>query len=693
MATPEQLEEGIRRAHAAGDANAVRALGSQLVAMRQQQAAPKPGGGGILGAINNVVSSGNEMLIGGLEGLYNAASAVTDPIARKVDSLIEGDDAANANLAAANRGRRAVSDAAQRTFVSRPNPIARDVGRVAGAMAVPLPGKKLQEGGRLARAAYRAMQGAVGGAAVRDVDEDAGTPAAIGAAANVVLPPVVSRVAAPISRVVAKAASPITDLLGITSRAAPAVDRPLAALGPEAEQRAAEFADLGVKPTTAMVTRDPRAWNFEQEIGKRYGVGDDLLVQMQDVEKGLISKGQELVDSQGGAKGAEETGIATQKALDAKRSEMQQVTGRLYDQVRDQRGDELVGRLDGLREKMSDPDVVDNAVFDQMREGLTRRMERLGVIGKSGSLSKGVTVRQAEELRKFIGGLGSNTEPGVRMMRGRLIDALDDDVVNAVGDDAFKAARESAKARFQEFGKTFAGKIADEGIAPEALTKRVLGANVRLSDLRDLKQSLHTGTPDQVARGAEAWGALKSQALEDLLNGALGADGKLNGGTLYRTFGKQADKFKELLEPADFNKLKRLVTASRNATVAPPMSGVNYSNTAAALGNMFANSPAMLRDGWLKLLAKNGMSHVAAWSVAGPTGNLALWGAKTALDHVAEGKSAIELLKRIQMAQNPDEAAAAVRELQGMAKSNPAIADFLNRSGILGGTAAAVADQ
>src|SRR3546814_11639854 len=80
-----------------------------------------------------------------------------------------------------------------------------------------------------------------------------------------------------------------------------------------------------------------------------------------------------------------------------------------------------------------------------------------------------------------------------------MIDALDDDVVNTLGDDAFKAARQSAKARFDEFSKTFAGRIADEGIPPERLTQRLLGAT-SLKDLRSLTQSLTSGTPEKITR-------------------------------------------------------------------------------------------------------------------------------------------------------------------------------------------------
>ena len=53
----------------------------QVVSFAKAHLAQRPQGG-VMGAISNVVSSGNELLLGGIEGAYNAASAITDPIAR-----------------------------------------------------------------------------------------------------------------------------------------------------------------------------------------------------------------------------------------------------------------------------------------------------------------------------------------------------------------------------------------------------------------------------------------------------------------------------------------------------------------------------------------------------------------------------------------------------------------------------------
>jgi hypothetical protein len=306
-----------------------------------------------------------------------------------------------------------------------------------------------------------------------------------------------------------------------------------------------------------------------------------------------------------------------------------------------------------------------------------------------------VTVNQAEELRKFVGSLGNTSDPAVRMMRGKMIDALDDDVVNAVGGDAFKAARASAKARFDEFSKTFAGKAANEGLAPELLSKRILGDGVRLSDLRSLRQSLTTGTDDQVARGMEAWKGLQAQAVDDLLSKSVDADGQLSGSILSREFAKSSPKLRELLEPQDFKELRRLAAATRDVKAFPVGHSVNTSNTAPSTANLFA--PGERKQSVPGMLLKRGLAFSAGSLASGtPVGglvaNVGLNAAERAAAMRENQQVAQELMKQVRLAQSPEAAAAAIQQIKQAAAGNPGLADYLNQAGfgrIIGGAAAA----
>lgn len=683
---------------------------AQLMA-RVGKVAPRAKGSGFP-MLDYVVNAANEAIIGVPQGIYNAASAVTDPIVKGVVNFFGGDGAGA--LERARRERVRAVDAISRTLVSKPNQVARMGGQIAGAALIPLP--KVAAAGKVIDGAKRAVQGAIGGAAVRTPDEDAGALAGIGAAANVLLPPALSAlVKVPgvrqIGSMIGRAAAPIVNAaddaseavmakvnpwIGIESvplrRAAPPnVPTSLDGLGRKAAARAARFASVGVdNPTTGMVTRDPRAWRFEREAAKQVGTGDDLVGQFQSVEKSLIDTGKRLSGVHGGAKGAEETGVAVQGALDARRSEMQAATGRLYRQVRDTRGDVEVGRLGGFREALGDQDLADNPAFDALQAGVLRRLERVGMVGPGGKFKDGgnATVSQVEGIRKLVGSLGDGRDPFTRMVRGKLIDALDDDVVAAVGDDAFKTARASARARFEEFSKTFAGRIADEGVAPEALSRKILSDTVRISDLRSLTGSLNAGGEG----GQNALSALRAQAVDDLMRGATNADGGLNGGALYRSFEKAAPKLRTLLPPADYKMLRRLASSSRDATADVPFSGVNYSNTTSTL----FNGPATKAPGLLKPIAKHG----AAMATLGPAGNIALFAAEQAASGRAGSKAAEALLRQIRLAKNPAEASAAMVEMKKASKSNEAVAEALKRlktfagnNPAFGGAAAAAASQ
>lgn len=855
---------------------------AQLMARygKTQQAQSRAKGTGI-GLIDNALSSINEALIGAPEAIYNAAAAVTDPVAE----LIVGKEA----VRHAQGQRRAAGDAARRALVSREMPIARDVGRIAGAAMIPLPGKKLQEGGRIARGAYRAMQGAVGGAGVREADQSAVAPAAIGAATNVALPPVLRMLAntgpgRAVTSAVGKVAQPVVNYLtGAPKPALPAATRALEPLGRKAEARAARFKAAGVEnPTTAMVTRNPSAFKLERKLGQVEGAGDELSQQMQDVEQSLVRSGRNLVDRMGGAKGDEAVGKAGQDVLDTKRGEMQQVTSRLYDKVREERGDESVGRLESFLEAFEQPDLVDDAEFETMRRSILNRLRRYGetnakqyadAFGKApakarqakpgssikdlpppyapdeyatletrrfptaggtryqhqrgpvdlvgflrsqggirdqggelshlginnarrkldftgaegflGGLVKrdgmtldeaahraweagyfpnhasrpgiddfldalrethagrtrsflpddleelgrfeaardarysieansasaerlGVpagqddyyavpagaydvapsyTVRQAEELRKFIGGLGG-VSPNARRMRGMLIDALDDDVVGAVGDDAFKAARASAKARFQEFQKTAAGRIADEKIPAEKLTQRLL--SMSLDDLRSVKKSYLTGTDTQVERGAKAWKDLQAQGVDDLLKSAISDEGSISGTKLLNTFKNRSANLRELLEPADYKRLRRLVLATRDAVVAPPTSSAYGSDTAPMMLNLLEGVSSPVKKSWLSFLGRVG-AHGVVGAASGPLGNVALEAGRVTAGTIAERKAAQALARRVELAKSPEAMAKAVQALRKAAEKNPAAASLLER--VTGGTAAATANQ
>jgi hypothetical protein len=664
---------------------------------------------GTIWPIDQTVSSVNEFLVGIPEGAMNLASTVTDTALRP----FVGDEA----VRQAQQQRKGAFDAASRAL----SPREAGGARTAGQIAATLPLAKLKIAGGAAKAlprtmaiANRALQGAFGGAAVRDSGEGAGWNPAIGAAANVVLPPALGALANKIGT--SRPAQWLADkVMPLASRGLGAVDdladdaynriaprvgaKPLQrvnpavlarakaptvapvkeALGRAAQARLDNFRKAGVKnPTTAMVTRDPRAWTFERETAKAAGTGDELLASFQSVSDDLDRAAQGMIAKRGAAD-PEMVGIGAQKVLDTKRDEMQKVTGALYKQVREKKGDAAAGTLQNLMDVMDDPDLLDNPKFSVMVDGVTKRLQRMGMTGQSGLVRKGAVanISQAEGLRRLIGELGEGNDPTIRMMRKRMIDALDDSVVDAVGDDAFKMARASARARFEEFGKTFAGKLADSAIAPEQITSRILQKGVRNSDVRALKESFLNGTPDQVARGQEAWKGIGGQALTDIFAKARMADGTLSGARLSKEFTSAAPKLRVLLDPAEYKQIQRIVAAARDSTTAVPFSAVNNSNTSSAVANLFAPEAGGAPVG--RKLLGDLAKHGAAFSLGGPTANVGLLVAEGAAKGMAQRKAAEAAIRKVQMAKSPEAAAAAIKAMQAKASRDAAFRAAVKR--------------
>lgn len=622
---------------------------------------------GVTKAVTNAASYAEQMPLVGAP--LRVASAALD--------LIDGDDE---KQTVAKRAQQQSEKTLERSKYK-----GSKAGKLVGEIAATLP---------LGVAGGPIAQGAVTGALLTEDPEDAGGVArdtAIGMAAGKAGDVIGRKVIAPAASRIYQTA-PVKTARGAIQKAATkgattikdiANPRALAPLGRDAQVRAARLQAAGAKsPTLGMVTRDPRAWYFEREGAKLAGFGDDMLGQIRGVEDDLVRSARGAVDRQGGSIGKEASGQRVVDALSGKSDEMGDAVSSLYTKIRAEKGDVPVGKLSAFREFLDSPDLADDVGFDSARESLMRRLSRFG---------DDITVGQAEGLRKFIGRLNvPGASPAeARRVRTMLTNALDDEVVDSVGDDAFKVARDAARARFSEFKGTFAGKLADEGIAPEAMSRRLLQGGVSNKDLRALKQSLTTGTEGQVERGTKAVQAMRGQIVDDLFGTAITPDGKINAATLNRNWEKAADKLRILLEPADYKQLRRIVLASRDAMADVPGSGVNYSNTASTIANMFPGVAKEQSGGTIRDLIKRGAMHLGAFGTAGPAGNVGLMLGEQTAKQLAARKAAQEAGRQFQMASNPVAAANAVKQ-QELAKAlQQALLPYQNISGRLVGVPAA----
>jgi hypothetical protein len=280
-----------------------------------------------------------------------------------------------------------------------------------------------------------------------------------------------------------------------------------------------------------------------------------------------------------------EAGRSVLEAVETKSKEMQDAVGALYEGIRKSAGDK-VGLQPSRMLSVLD-DISDDAAADPLVSSVQRRMTRLGLLDKEGNATgKTLDVRTAEELRKWIGKLSDKNEPSIARLKSQVIDALDDDVIETAGDDAFKAARNAARQRFAEFEQGVLGKAAKGDLAPDDFVKRhVIGAKV--DDLRAMKKTLTSGTPEQQARGSQAWNDARGWVITDLMMKATGATspedvvGKQFSGQRFKKAldGLGLEKMTILFTPDEMSRLRTLQKASEYLTTQVPGSAPGYSRS------------------------------------------------------------------------------------------------------------------
>lgn len=676
---------------------------NELIRIARESDLPQRTTGFGIPAIDVPLSALNEAVIGGIQGISRMTSAISDPIVEAGLNVIRpGLGTSGRQAAEETRGR--IEQQASRRTVAQPMPLAREAGQVAssfaaGALRAPSAVARLAP--RAAPAITRAIQGAVGAQAVPTPGLTSTQSALLGGATNVVLPPALQaiartrpaqavlsaagRAAAPVVGALDEAAMGVRRAVGLetppisipsapaaqvaqapisrmalpeaTQQAIPQVEE---ALGREAAQRLRNFQRIGVEaPTTGMVTREPGVWQYERNTMGQVNVGEPIRDAIVKVNEEINQAATDLIQKVGVAGDVEKVGALAAEALSKKEKEMQRVVGQLYQNAREQYGEKSAGPVENFLSQLDNPDLVDNEAFDAMRSSIVRRLQRYGMTGESGLPRQGavMTVGQAEEMRKFIGGLGNATDPNIRRIRAQLVEALDDDVVAGFGDDAFKQARAAAKQRFAEFKDTLAGKMGAGDVAPERITQRLMSPSTKLSEFRNLKATLLTGEPEQVARGQQAWSSIGAQALDDLFSSARVGENMVSGARLLKNFNKNIARYRELLNREEYVTLNRIVRAARDATVPVDFSNVNTSGTASALANLFADPAKGGRSG-----VKTMIAHLAAGFAGGPVANVAVAGAQEAARTAAERAAADEAVRRALMTTQPLDVAQAVRQ-------------------------------
>lgn len=357
------------------------------------------------------------------------------------------------------------------------------------------------------------------------------------------------------------------------------------------------FEKLDLKPTAAQVSRDPELFQKQVDIFRDAEKNNKVRRALVEQEKILTDRVNGEIDAIGGvASRADATPIdaVTNKAL-----ELDAEISGLYKAARESAPDAKNVRFSRTQKLLNANQPIDTRT-DGTVSAIRDEMRRLGFLDEAGNPTRKTSVEASENLRIFANSLYDGANPLARGFLRDVKDAIDDDVFAASGQDIFKAARK-AKSDFMrglesvknnKFDKRQASLVKDvlEGAQqPDDLIQKAIsrGSKYKAKELKEFRNYLFSGTPEQIATGARAWNDLRAAALTEIKNKAfVGPTTELGTQSLSRAGFKSAldrigpQKMQILFSQAEREFLRDL---ARVANLKEPVAGVRPSPSAPAI--------------------------------------------------------------------------------------------------------------
>lgn len=364
-------------------------------------------------------------------------------------------------------------------------------------------------------------------------------------------------------------------------------------LDPAMLARKADIEAVGATPFRAAVTRNPRDWQQVKNLRGVEGPGDAIVAVEQRNAEALTTR----LAQGGGAGTRSEVGQKVLDAVSKKWAETGDDVSAAYQLARASFGsgsDLPRDRFAGAAMKVLDDfeDVIPAPIQRRLSEF---GIDRMGV----GQAKKAFTVQEGDELLKLINARYKTTTPGSpeREALNQLRGALKETVLSVAegGNEsagAFRGAWQAASQRFKEFEAKPIQSLVRGSVAVENVPNTLMKSSI--ADLRQVKQTLLSGSPEQIGSGREAWDGLRKNVVDGLLLKATGASsvddvaGKPFSGV---RFGKALDaiepeKLRVIFTPEEVEGLRQLQRAARYLTEEVPFSDVNYSKTGAMIANL-----------------------------------------------------------------------------------------------------------
>lgn len=554
MATREQLIDALKRADAAGDADAARAIARRIREMEQgvpellKRPAEKPRAQRMAEAqeserqrlqqeLLSEMSGADRFLAGVGRGMYTVGRGLG--LADEPDETVKRADKALLDSGFAAQAGNIIGQAAPfvpllplsgagltaggSTLIPAATTTAARVGLGAGIGAL--------EGGILAKGE---------GGDAGEIVSGAGIGGAIGGGAEILFP-YVGRIGNRLLRALGKeSGGPILTAAGTpTKQFQQALDDAgmtfddivnfatqanRQGLDPDQAARLAAFQALDDRliPTKAQITRDPTTFQAQEELAKTTGKVRAALEQQDAILSSRFSN--EIAKTLGDSSSR---GASVAEAILGKATKLDEEIGQLYKAAREASGTAKNIKPIALGEKLRRV-APSNTRAGGAVEAVVGELQQRGIMDDQMRVVGRVGVNTMEEMRAFINSLHDKQNPFGNAILREMKDALDDDVFKQTGDDLFKQAR-SAKAAFEKElnqaklskfdarDKHIVRDILENKIDPDQIVdKVVLGKSWRPDDLSSLKKYVTTAED-----GKKAWDDLRASVLDTIKSKAL----------------------------------------------------------------------------------------------------------------------------------------------------------------------------
>lgn len=361
------------------------------------------------------------------------------------------------------------------------------------------------------------------------------------------------------------------------------------AVNQEAVARKVVFDRVGIRPTKAQLTGDPKLWQKQAELAKIQGAGDPLrekLIQDNQTLTGLLDDvttktGGKADDAYGAAQNAV-TSLKTQNAqnkqfINAAYDNARKAPGN--DAVLDGRGfaNDAITKLDEQYAMSSLPSGVSKIIKD------IEKNPQSFTLGKSEELIK---ILNREYKASLQNGQPTSATYAIGVVRdaleGRQSEAMRNLVATGRNDaaTAYQFARNANKFNAQQIESIPLLKDAIKGVEPDKLfQKHVLNGNV--AELQKTVDLLNNVDPQSVAD-------IKGQVMKHISNQAVNQNGQFSPAGMKRALDAISDRRLNILfSPEEVLRIKDIGMAGQYLVTQPAHSYVNNSNTSAALMNFF----------------------------------------------------------------------------------------------------------